>query len=63
MNQFAACVLTGREADAEGVCTEHGGTACVLSVDISPPVHQCVIPGFQCTHGHHVRTVEWPPID
>jgi hypothetical protein len=26
-------------------------------------VFECVIPGFQCTHGHHIRTVEWPPLD
>ena len=61
-NQFAACVLSGREADAEGVCPEHHDTTCVLTVDVSPPVYECVIPGFQCTHGHHIRKVEWPPI-
>jgi hypothetical protein len=62
-NHFAACALTGREADADGVCPQHGDTACVIKVEVSPPLFECVIPGFQCTHGHHIRTVEWPPLD
>jgi hypothetical protein len=62
MNQFAACMLTGREADAAGVCPEHDDTACVLTVEVTPPVFECVIPGFQCTHGHDTHNVEWPPV-
>lgn len=61
-NQFAACVLTGQEADALGSCVEHGGTSCIITVSVSPPVFDCVIPGFQCTHHHDIRKVEWQPI-
>jgi hypothetical protein len=63
MEQFAACALTGREADADGRCLEHSSDTCVITVQVSPPVFQCVIPGFECTHGHHVRPVQWPPLD
>ena len=34
---FAACVLTGQEADVDGVCVEHGETACVLAVEVAAP--------------------------
>jgi hypothetical protein len=61
-NQFAACLVSGREADADGMCREHRSDACVITVAVGPPVFDCVIPGFQCTHGHHVRKVEWPPL-
>jgi hypothetical protein len=63
MNDFAACLVTGREADAHGMCTEHGETACVVTVSLGPPVSECVIPGFECTHGHDVRPVWWPSIE
>ncbi|HEX2176507.1 MAG TPA: hypothetical protein VHG70_11410 [Nocardioidaceae bacterium] len=62
MTKFAACALTGQEADADGVCLEHATTRCVIAVQVSPPLFECVIPGFQCTHRHDIRTVEWPPI-
>jgi hypothetical protein len=65
MNQFAACEHTGRAAEADGTCTEHGGTECVVTVEVAPPLFECVIPGFQCTHGHHahdIRPVQWPPL-
>lgn len=65
MNHFAACALTGWEADADGVCHEHGESACVVTVRVSPPVYECVvpvyecvIPGFGCMHGHDIGTVE-----
>jgi hypothetical protein len=63
MNQFAACEHTGRAAGADGVCAEHGGTECVVVVEVAPPLFECVIPGFQCLHGHEaIATVEWQPI-
>ncbi len=54
---FAACVFTGQEADLDGVCVEHGETACVITVEAATPVEECVIPGFQCTHRHDIRPV------
>lgn len=59
---FAACVLTGQEADLDGVCVEHGETACVMTVELATPVYQCVIPGFQCTQRHDIHPVRWLPI-
>jgi len=34
---FAACLLTGQEADLDGVCVEHGETACVMTVEVATP--------------------------
>ena len=61
-SHFAACVLTGQEADLDGMCVEHGETACVMTVEVATPVHECVIPGFQCTHRHDIHPVRWLPI-
>ncbi len=62
-NTLAACVLTGEEADAGGVCVAHGETACVITVELPDPINECVIPGFHCTHDHHISPVRrWPPI-
>jgi molybdopterin biosynthesis enzyme len=51
-NELVACVLTGQEAGADGICVEHGEAVCVVTVAVAPPVFDCVIPGYQCTHDH-----------
>ena len=64
-SELAACLHTGRAATAAGRCPEHGSADCLVSVLLGSPLFECVIPGFQCTHGHHadrVRPVQWPTI-
>jgi recombinational DNA repair protein (RecF pathway) len=56
--QFAACALTGQEADLDGVCVEHGETACVMTVHAAPTVPECTIPGCPCTHQHDGHPVQ-----
>ncbi len=56
--QYAACMLTGEEADLDGVCVEHGETACVMTVHAAPTVSECTIPGCQCTHQHDGHPVQ-----
>lgn len=53
--QFAACALTGQEADLDGVCVEHGETACVMTLEGATPMCEWVIPGSQCTHRDDMR--------
>jgi hypothetical protein len=52
IDELWACVFTGLEADPDGVCVEHGETACVVTVRLDPAVSKCVIPGYECTHDH-----------
>ena len=56
--QYAACMLTGEEADLDGVCVEHGETACVMTVRAAPTVSECAIPSCQCTHRHDSHPVQ-----
>jgi hypothetical protein len=60
---FAACVLTGQEADLDGVCVEHGETACVMTVGAATPLYEQVVSDAQCTHRHDIHPVRRLPID
>jgi hypothetical protein len=62
--ELVICVHTGRTANEDGGCPEHDATEdCLFSVMLEALVHECVIPGFQCTHDHHIRPIRrWPPI-
>jgi hypothetical protein len=58
---FAACVFTGQEADLDGVCVEHGETACVMTVGVATPESGDVIPDRRGTRRHfHPR--RWLPV-
>jgi len=56
-SQFAACVFTGQEADLDGVCVEHGETACVMTVEVATPLDECGFPGCQGVHRQDFQPV------
>jgi hypothetical protein len=59
---LAACALTGQAADLDGVCVEHGETACVITVGVATTAEESVTPGLRCTRRHDIHPAHRLPI-